>query len=287
MTVLERAYAKINLTLDVRGLRADGFHEMDMVMQTVSLWDDVYITLLDTPEIEVDTNVDGLPRGTENLAGKAGRSFLDYVNMPDKGIKVNIIKRIPDRAGLAGGSADAAAVIRGLCRLLPETGLGLAEKLELCAGIGSDVAFCLVGGTKRAAGRGEVLSALPPMPECTAVLVKPAFSVSTPELFRAIDGCGICARPDAGKMAAALGRGDLEGVCREVGNVFEAALPADERLVVERIKGALLGSGARAASMTGTGSAVFGLFPPGKEADLRSLRGFGEVFFTKPVGDLV
>lgn len=286
-TVCERAYAKLNLTLGVLGKRPDGYHELDMVMQTVSLWDEVTITLTDTPGIEVDINRDDLPGGIDNLAGKAGKIFFREVNIIDKGIRVYINKRIPSQAGLAGGSADAAAVVRGLCRLLPEVRLNLHEKLSICAEIGSDVPFCFLGGTKRARGRGEVLTALPPMPECAVLIVKPAFSVSTPVLFNAIDGLVLRDRPDAGKMAKALERQDFSGVCREVGNVFQEALPAGERKIVEEIKAALRASGAPAASMTGTGSAVFGIFPTGKDVKIDKFRDFGEVFLAKPVGDLV
>lgn len=285
MMILERAYAKINLTLDVKGKRPDGCHEMDMVMQTVSLWDDVYITLADSPGIEVDINKPNLPSGLHNLAGKAAMEFLDYVNLSDLGVKVDIIKRIPDRAGLAGGSADAAAVVRGLCKLLPETKLNTDQKLEICAKIGSDVAFCLMGGTKRTAGRGEILTELPPMPDCEIVLVKPDFSVSTPELFRAIDSCDIFARPNSDDMAKALGRGDFWDICRAVGNVFEEVLP--EKNVIADIKSELLEKGASAACMTGTGSVVFGVFEPGKATKIDNVCGFKEVFFAKPVGNLV
>ena len=281
MTVLEKACAKINLSLDVKGKRPDGYHEMDMIMQSVSLWDEVSVTLTDTPGIEVDINVDSLPKGLQNLAGKAAQEFFRYVNITNKGVKVYIKKNIPDKAGMAGGSSDAAAVIRGLNSL---TGSGLSDRelYEICARVGSDVAFCLRGGTARATGRGEILQDLPGMPDCDIVLARPDFSVATPELFARIDSCEIGTRPDAGRMEQALERGDLRGVCREVGNVFEQVLP--ERAAVESIKAELTRRGALAACMTGTGSVVYGLFEAGKAPADREIPGCKEIFFAKPLG---
>lgn len=253
------AFAKLNLTLDVLGKRADGYHEMDMVMQSVSLFDEVYITISDTPGIKVDINRDDLPKDLHNIAGKAARAFLDYVNLSDVGVKVYIIKNIPDKAGLAGGSSDAAAVIRGMDALLG-TGLTAGELYGICEKVGSDVPFCLYGGTARSGGRGEILSDLPPMPDCGIVIVKPEFSVSTPELFAALDGCEVTGRPDTVEMIRALERGDLTAVCAAFGNVFTGALPEAQSGTVEAVKRDLLAAGALGAEMTGTGSAVFGVF---------------------------
>ena len=160
---------------------------------------------------------------------------------------------------MAGGSADAAAVLRGLTGLL---GLHLSQQRleEIGALVGSDVPYCVGGGTALAQGRGEILTPLPPLPHCHAVLCKPAFSVSTPELFKALDGCRIRRRPDTAGLIDALDAEDLPGVARRMYNVFEDALPRRQYQEVCSIKTALIRHGALGASMTGTGSTVFGLF---------------------------
>ncbi len=257
--VRERAYAKLNLTLDVLRKRPDGYHDMEMVMQTVDLYDTVDITLNDVPGIEVGISRDDLPKNLHNLAGKAAAEFLNFVN-ESVGVSVYITKNIPDKAGMAGGSADAAAVIRGLDKLL-ETRLSDKELLELCAKVGSDVPFCLRGGTALARGRGEVLTDLPALPRCGIVIVKPDFSVSTPALFGALDGQEIENRPDTAGFLDLLKAGDLPGMGKKLYNVFEPVLPPPERETVDAIKAHLLRNGALGACMTGTGSAVFGLFP--------------------------
>ena len=238
MPVLEtRAYAKLNLSLDVLDRRSDGYHEMRMVMQTV--------TLSDALRLETGT---GKP-----LSMRSSLGFLPA----DESIELD--KSIPVCAGLAGGSADAAAVLRGLNRLL---GLGLPpERLEaIGARVGSDVPYCVRGGTALAEGRGEVLTTLPALPDCHVVLCKPAFSVPTPELFARLDGCRIRRRPDTAGLLAALAAGDLAGVARRMYNVFEDVLPERRGAEVQRIKNALVQQGALGASMSGTGSTVFGLF---------------------------
>lgn len=277
----ERAYAKLNLTLDVLCKRPDGYHDMKMIMQTVDLFDKVDIILKDTPEIEVDISRDDLPKGLHNLAGKAAESFLSYVNL-SAGVSVYITKNIPDKAGMAGGSADAAAVIRGLDRLLG-TRLSDKELLELCAEVGSDVPFCLRGGTALATGRGEILTDLPALPACGIVLVKPDFSVSTPALFGALDGREIEKRPDTAAFLDLLKAGDLPGMGAALRNVFEPVLPPSERETVNEIKAHLLRYGALGSAMTGTGSAVFGLFSS-LEAAKRIKPLPYTTFFVSPVG---
>lgn len=282
--IRERAWAKLNLTLDVLCKRPDGYHDMEMVMQTVDLADEVDITLSDTPEIEVDINRDDLPKGLHNLAGKAAEAFLNYVNLL-VGVSVYITKNIPDKAGMAGGSADAAAVIRGLDKLL-ETRLSDKELLDLSAKVGSDVPFCLWGGTALAKGRGELLRDLPALPPCGIVIVKPDFSVSTPALFGALDGREIEKRPDTAAFLELLKTGDLAGIGKELYNVFEPVLPPAERATVDEIKAHLLQNGALGAAMTGTGSAVFGLFPSLEAAKRIEPLPYA-TFFASPVEKIV
>ena len=200
-----------------------------------------------------------LPADERNLAAAAALRLCAETGADCGGLSIELDKSIPVCAGLAGGSADAAAVLRGLNRLL---GLGLPpERLEaIGARVGSDVPYCVRGGTALAEGRGEVLTTLPALPDCHVVLCKPAFSVPTPELFARLDGCRIRRRPDTAGLLAALAAGDLAGVARRMYNVFEDVLPERRGAEVQRIKNALVQQGALGASMSGTGSTVFGLF---------------------------
>ena len=173
-------------------------------------------------------------------------------------------------------------MIRGLDRLL-ETKLSGEELLQICAKVGSDVAFCLYGGTCLARGRGERLLELTPMPECDIAIVKPDFSVSTPELFAALDAINLGKRPDTAGFLRALEAGELLKMASMFANVFEQALPDRERRVVEDVKRALIDSGALGTAMTGTGSAVFGVFDKLDDAAKARISSLGTVFFTKPV----
>ena len=269
MPVLEtRAYAKLNLSLDVLDRRSDGYHEMRMVMQTVTLSDALRLETGTGRPLSMRSSLGFLPADERNLAAAAALRLCAETGADCGGLSIELDKSIPVCAGLAGGSADAAAVLRGLNRLL---GLGLPpERLEaIGARVGSDVPYCVRGGTALAEGRGEVLTTLPALPDCHVVLCKPAFSVPTPELFARLDGCRIRRRPDTAGLLAALAAGDLAGVARRMYNVFEDVLPERRGAEVQRIKNALVQQGALGASMSGTGSTVFGLFdreeagPPG------------------------
>ena len=253
------APAKINLTLDILGARPDGYHEMEMVMQSVSLCDEVTLHLGFPGGVRAESGLRFLPNDKSNLAVAAALAFRRATGQTWKDLRISLTKRIPVCAGTAGGSSDAAAVLRGLNRLL---GLGLPpERLEaIGARVGSDVPYCVRGGTALAEGRGEVLTTLPALPDCHVVLCKPAFSVPTPELFARLDGCRIRRRPDTAGLLAALAAGDLAGVARRMYNVFEDVLPERRGAEVQRIKNALVQQGALGASMSGTGSTVFGLF---------------------------
>ena len=251
--MLEHASAKLNLSLDVLGRAEGGYHPMRMVMQSVDFGDDVEIELTDGP-FTLDPGAVYLPRDERNLAMKAAMLFLEGSG---HGASIRITKRSPVCAGMGGGSSDAAAVLRGLNRL---TGNARSEA-ELCAlaeKIGSDVAFCVAGGTQLAEGRGEKLTPLPALPDCAIVIAKPAFAISTPELFSKIDARKSRMHPDTAGMIAALETADLGGICRRMYNVFEDVLPRNCGEIAS-IKSALLSAGALGAAMTGTGSAVFGL----------------------------
>ena len=275
--IREKAYAKLNISLDVTERRADGFHDMCMVMQTVSICDELELRPTDTGRIQVKSNFSFIPGDERNLAAKAALGFFEAVGKQGQGLLITLQKSIPVGAGMAGGSADAAAVLRALNRLYgaPLT----ADALEtLAARVGSDVPFCVRGGTALATGRGEKLEALPSLPACKFVVCKPDFSISTPELFRKLDQTGLRCHPDTAGILAALRDGELEPVARRMYNVFEEV--DDRRLrTVREIKSVLLDCGALGAIMTGTGSAVFGVFRPDADcsaavAALRAEHGF-------------
>lgn len=253
------AYAKLNLTLDVLDRRPDGYHDMKMVMQSIGLTDRITMEPNEKGEVRSHSNLPYLPMGDKNLASAAVWTFYRSLKRPVSGWNITLDKSIPVCAGMAGGSSDAAAVLRALNRAEgePYTAEELARVGEQ---IGSDVPYCVLGGTALAEGRGEVLTPLPALPRCWVVVCKPDFSVSTPELFRAIDSVRLRRRPDTAGVLQALDQGDLEGVARRMYNVFEDALPARLYSRVQDLKKLLIQQGALGANMSGTGSATFGLF---------------------------
>jgi 4-diphosphocytidyl-2-C-methyl-D-erythritol kinase len=283
--MLERcAYGKLNLTLDVLGLRPDGYHEMDMLMQKVSLYDTVTVET-DTGEPWSLTCAPGdLPCGPDNLAWKAARAFYDATGCPDTGLRISIEKRIPSQAGMAGGSSDAAAVLH-LLNALHGDPLPLATLCRVAEAVGSDVPYCVLGGTARAQGRGEVLTRLPAMPHGWFVLCKPDFSISTPALFRAIDGQTIFHRPDTEAAMSALETGDLRCLAAQMCNVFEPVV-LDLYPHVAAVRQTMLDHGALASLMTGTGSVFYGLFDDlerAKQAASALKPSYPETFLAEPV----
>ncbi len=260
----EKAYGKLNLSLDVTEKRPDGYHEMVMLMQTVSVCDELTLRFEGTT-VTARSNLRYVPNDERNLAVRAAKRYLAAIGESTLGLRIEMKKSIPVGAGMGGGSADAAAVLRALDRYFGAR-LGRERLIELAAEIGSDVAFCLVGGTILATGRGEELKPLPALPACRFVIVKPSFAVSTPELFRKLDSTSVRIHPDTAGLLRALDEGKLPELCRRMYNVFEDV--DDRRLrVVQEIKGRLLDGGALGAMMTGTGSAVFGVFDDAAAAE--------------------
>ena len=286
--VTEKAYAKLNISLDVTARRDDGYHDMLMIMQTVSLCDELTITPERDGLVHALTSLPYVPGDRRNLAVRAALKFLELVGDEERGMKIAMRKSIPVGAGMAGGSADAAAVLRALNRAY---GAPFTTE-ELCAAgetVGSDVAFCLRGGTALASGRGEILQPLPPLPPCCFVICKPDFSISTPELFQKLDGAKLCCHPDTEGLLAALKAQDLDALCRRMYNVFED-VPDRRMRTIRAAKGALLDCGALGALMTGTGSAVFGVFRDRKTADTARATLAGEYRFcctAEAVGSLL
>jgi len=283
-TLYESAYAKINLTLDVLGVRPDGYHDLKSVMQTVSLCDDI--------EIDIDTGkpwclkceADGVPLDERNLAWKAASVFFDAIGKDPDGLEIRMTKRIPSQAGLGGGSSDAAAVFRALNRHygMPLT---LQELADLSAKVGSDVPFCVLGGTVMVEGRGEFVRKLPDMPHCTIIICKPEFPVSTPALYRKLDECRIAKHPDNDAMEAAVYAGDLTLICKNVHNVFDPVVAA-EHPEIDHIKSVCAACGALAQQMSGSGSATFAIMPDRDSAFAafeKLKETYHQVFLAEPV----
>lgn len=279
------AYAKINLTLDVLGRRPDGYHDLRMVMQSVSLADTVTLRETDGQGFSLTSNLGYLPGADKNIAAVAARAFAARTGVSLDGLQIQLEKRIPVCAGTAGGSSDGAAVLRGLNEWF-STGLSRTQLAKLGEEVGSDVPYCVWGGTALAEGRGERLTELPGLPACAIVLCKPAFSISTPELFRRVDQVRLHFHPDTAGLLQALEEGDLAGVSRRMFNVFEEVLSPPRRAVIEEIKNTLLSLGALGACMSGTGPTVFGIFDRQEAARTawRQLReSYGETFLTERV----
>lgn len=278
--MLEHAPAKLNLSLDVLRKTPDGYHDLRMVMQSVAFGDDLDIELTRDGSFTIDPGQHYLPADDRNLALRAAKLFLRDTGF---GASIRTVKRTPVCAGMGGGSSDAAAVLRALNKL---TGAGKTPD-ELCAlgaEIGSDVPFCVLGGTRLAEGRGQLLTPLPPLPDCAIVICKPPFAISTPELFGRIDKRKSRLRPDTAGLTASLARGDLPGAARRMFNVFEDVLDRRQGAILS-IKSSLLDMGAVGAAMTGTGSAVFGVFASdgAAESAYRALAAqYRECWLTRP-----
>lgn len=280
-----QAPAKLNLTLDVLGRRADGYHDLKMVMQSITLADRLTLRPGRAPGIQVSSSFHFLPTGEKNLAGKAAVCFYQALGRPARDLDISITKHVPVCAGMAGGSSDAAAVLRALNRLEGDP-FSPEDLAHVGEAVGSDVPYCVLGCTALAQGRGEVLTPLPPLPHCWVVACKPDFPVSTPELFARIDSCRIRRRPDADGLMAALEQGDLMEVARRMYNVFEDVLPERQLARVADIKNTLIQQGALGANMSGTGPTAFGLFSSQSQAraayDVLKQR-YQEVFLAETV----
>ncbi|RFU66923.1 4-(cytidine 5'-diphospho)-2-C-methyl-D-erythritol kinase [Peribacillus saganii] len=274
MKLMEKAPAKINLALDVLFKRPDGYHEVEMIMTTVDLADRIEFADIDRDKIIILSHNRFVPDDSRNLAYQAAALLKERFNIR-RGVAISIEKNIPVAAGLAGGSSDAAATLRGLNRLW-KLNLSLDEMAVLGAEIGSDVSFCVYGGTALARGRGEQITHLPVPPKCWVILAKPTIGVSTADVYRRLDLSAV-KHPDVNKMIAAIERKNYEGVCAGLGNVLEN-VTLQVYPEVANIKDQMKKFGADAVLMSGSGPTVFGLV----EHDSRmqriynGLRGFCE-----------
>ncbi len=283
-TLYESAFAKLNLTLDVLGTRPDGYHDIQSVMQTISIRDDIEIDVGTKRPWVLHCDKEGIPTDAKNLAWKAAAVFFETTGKDPEGLEIRITKRIPSEAGLGGGSADAAAVLRALNRHYdnPFSILALAELGGL---VGSDVPFCTLCGTAMVEGRGEHLRKLPDMPDCVFVVCKPDFASSTPELYRKLDESVIAKRPDNRAMESALLAGDLGKVAQNLCNVFDPIVTEDH-LELNYIKSIFNSYGSVGQQMTGSGSAVFAVVPDFEFAAVicNMLKdNYPQVFIAKPV----
>ena len=284
ITLYEGAFAKVNLTLDVLGKRADGYHDLKSVMQTISIRDDIEIDLDTGKPWVLSCTTEGVPCDDRNLAWKAAKVFFDSLNIDPNGIEIRITKRIPMQAGLGGGSADAGAVLRALNKHYGDP-LSILALAELGAQVGSDVPFCTLCGTALVEGRGERLKKLPDMPDCCFVVCKPQFSSSTPALYQKIDAVEIAKRPDHQAMESAFLSGDLGKIAENVYNVFDPIV-TQEHLELNYIKSIFNSYGSIAQQMTGSGSAVFAIVPDFEFAAVicSMLKdNYPEVYIAKPV----
>ncbi|ULO07529.1 4-(cytidine 5'-diphospho)-2-C-methyl-D-erythritol kinase [Paenibacillus sp. 19GGS1-52] len=256
MKMYEKAPAKINLMLDVLHKRADGFHEVEMIMTMVDLADRLELSELRRDSIIISSQAGYIPLDEKNLAFQAARLIKDRYNV-QSGVHIHLDKRIPVAAGLAGGSSDAAATLRGLNRLW-HLGIPMQELQELGAELGSDVPFCVTGGTALATGRGEKLTPIANPPQCWVVLAKPPINVSTAEVYGRVRSNNIVVHPSAREMQDAIEAGDFGTVCNKLGNVLED-VTLKLHPEVQQLKEAMVKLGADGVLMSGSGPTVFGL----------------------------
>ncbi len=279
-----KAYAKLNLTLDVLSRREDGYHELEMIMQSISLYDSVSVRIGCGGGITVVSNVRHIPNDERNIAYKAAVAFVNATGNDCGGIYIAIEKRVPSSAGMAGGSADGAAVLR-LLSVLSGENLTDSRLCEIGLAVGADVPFCLMGGTSLAHGKGEKLSELSPIPKCYFVIGKPKRGMSTKAVFEKIDSEPISCRPDIKAITEAIEKSSLSDIARSVYNVFEVPVSLEVPEICD-IKKTLLENGAMTAAMTGSGSAVFGMFDSetvAKSAASVLSEKYTDVFVASPV----
>ena len=261
-TLAVKAFAKINLSLDILGTLPNGYHEVKMVMQTVSLYDLVELTKTESG-ISLSCSLKFLPVNSDNLAYRAAESFFKETGISG-GVNIFLKKHIPIGAGLAGGSSNAAAVLTGL-NTLYDAHLSKEKLCEIGKALGADVPYCILGGTRLAEGIGEKLSPLPPLPFCHIVLVKPPFSISTKWAYENFDACTDIVHPPTDELIKALSERDLKGICKNMGNVLED-VSISHYPILTQVKDDLVSLGAIGAQMSGSGPTVFGIFEDEEKA---------------------
>lgn len=256
-TVSMRAYAKINLGLDVIGRLENGYHEVRMIMQSINLYDKVSVTRNKTGRINVKTNLTFLPTGPDNLVYRAAAMLIEEFGIQD-GVDIDLYKFIPVAAGMAGGSTDAAAVLKAVNKIF---GLGLDDGalMERGAKLGADIPYCIMGGTALAEGIGERLTPLPKCPHFYLVIAKPGISVSTKMVYGSLRLDDTIIHPDTEGIIEAITNKDVEGIADRLCNVLES-VTVKEYPVIQDIKAEMIRYGALNSLMSGSGPTVFGIF---------------------------
>ena len=278
------AYAKINLCLDVVGRLENGYHQVRMIMQTVGIHDTLTFERT-AGEIRITSDAGEIPLGEDNLIYRAASLMRERFQIAG-GVSVHLEKRIPVAAGMAGGSTDAACTMKAM-NLLYDLGLSEEELCTLGVQIGADVPYCIMGGTALSEGIGEVLTKLPPMPECVLLVAKPEIGVSTKEVYERIDRHEITDHPDVDGMQGAIAENDLDGVVKRLANVL-ATVTEEMHPVVQKIREVMLSQGALGSLMSGSGPSTFGIFEDEEKARaagerIRELGLARQIFVTKPV----
>lgn len=287
--VEEKAYAKINLVLNIGDLRPDGYHDIQTIMQSLELHDDVTVEQTGGTGITVTASVDTIPTDESNLAVKAVKAFAAKTGVPADGLSIHIEKCIPVAAGLGGGSSDAAATLRALNQIY-ETNLSLDELAEIGMEVGSDVPFCIHGGCAYVEGKGDMVVPTTPLPQCIIVVGKPDLTVSTEKMYQRYDQVELPARADhTPEIMLGLRWENLKAVAEGVGNAFEQVLMKNERNTVDMMKEVMNQFGTLGTAMTGSGPAVFGIFDNelyarvAAETLRQRLKGNPEIVETEPM----
>lgn len=282
MEVKVNAYAKINLMLDIICQRTDGYHDLFMIMQSIGLYDTVTVSETKSKKITITCNIDDIPLDEKNIAYKAADAFFKATEIKNKGINIDLVKRIPHQAGLAGGSADGAGVLVALNKLL-KANLSDDELCNIGVKIGADVPFCIKGGTLLAQGIGDVLNKVKPLRQCFILIAKPDYGVNTGKAYSCFDTCGKVHTPDKMGMLYAMQSRDLKEICLKMENVFEQFIEVPNKV---DIKNVMRDEGALGVCMSGSGPTVFGIFNDKEKAEAAAgkLKDYAkDIAVTKPV----
>lgn len=283
-SITMRAYAKINLGLDVLRKREDGYHEVKMIMQSVNLYDTLIIKKIKENKVQVRTNLPYLPTDQRNLVYRAANLFKERMHIGE-GIQITLNKRIPVAAGLAGGSSDAAAALKGLNELFT-AGLTTDELMKLGVSLGADVPYCIMLGTALSEGIGEILTSIKPMPDCSILLVKPDISVSTKYVYENLKLDPSVIHPNIPGMLQAIEKEDLLKLTATMDNILQTVTVKDYP-IIEEIKEKMKRNGALTSLMSGSGPTVFGIFNDPDMAEkarqyFKNARLGRQIFLTKP-----
>ena len=282
MIIKLKAFAKVNLLLDLTSVLENGYHSIYTVMQSVGIYDTITVKEAPGSEIKLTCSDPNITVGDSNTCIKAAKAFFDHTGETVRGLDIHIDKVIPSKAGLAGGSADAAAVINALDKICG-TGLSTNDKCQIGFRVGADVPFCIIGGTRLCMNIGEVTAHLPDLTDCSLVVVKPSQDVGTMQAYKDYDSTEWIRHPDNDGFLYAVTNGDFDTMCNKAANVFEQVVELKDRV---RIKSVMRSHGAGISMMTGSGSAVYGLFKNKADAQrcYKELSGqFDDIFLTEPV----